>query len=67
MFKPSIIGPDDKGRFRIGELPAGEWSVVVRRSGDPTTLYQDQVTVDAGQTKELKIETKELKVEGKRE
>jgi RNA polymerase sigma factor (sigma-70 family) len=52
------IGPDDKGRFRIGELPAGKWSVIVRGSDGPSTLYQDQVTVNAGETKELKIEVK---------
>jgi len=57
------IGPDGKGRFRIAELPAGTWTVSVSSdAGD----YQDQVTLNAGETKELKIEAKEFKFERKR-
>jgi beta-lactamase regulating signal transducer with metallopeptidase domain len=53
------IGPDDKGRFRIGELPAGQWTLVVRGSDGLSQLHQEQVTLKAGETKELKIATQE--------
>jgi hypothetical protein len=52
------VGPDDKGRFRFTELPAGTWSVEVRGPDGLSELYQEQVTLDAGQTKEMKIQTK---------
>jgi uncharacterized GH25 family protein len=48
-------GPDAKGRFRIAELPAGVWGFTVRAG--TSTLYQEQITLEAGKTKQLKIET----------
>jgi hypothetical protein len=51
------VRPDDKGRFRITELPAGEWSVVVRSGDGRSVLYEEAVTLKAGQTRELKIKT----------
>jgi beta-lactamase regulating signal transducer with metallopeptidase domain len=52
------VGSDDKGRFRIAELPAGAWTVTVRGADGLSTLHQEQVTLEAGETKELKIEAK---------
>ena len=49
------IRPDDKGRFRITELPAGEWTVVVRSGDGRSVLHEQAVTLKAGRTKELKI------------
>jgi beta-lactamase regulating signal transducer with metallopeptidase domain/uncharacterized GH25 family protein len=52
------VGPDDKGRFRVPELPAGTWGVTVRAADGLSTLHQGTVKVEAGETKELKIKTK---------
>jgi hypothetical protein len=52
------VGPDDRGRFRVAELPAGAWSVTVRDADGHATLHEGQVTLQAGQTKEVKIEAK---------
>jgi hypothetical protein len=51
-------GPDAKGRFRLGELPAGKWSVAIGREGGPATLYQGTVTLEAGETRELPVVAK---------
>ena len=53
------VGSDDKGRFRVAELPAGEWMVVVRSDSGRTMLYQDKVVLKAGASKELQIVAKE--------
>jgi hypothetical protein len=55
----AAAGPDDKGRFRIPELPAGTWQVLVRDIDGRTTLHQAEVTLRAGETKELKVEVKQ--------
>lgn len=52
------VHADDKGRFRISELPAGAWSLVLRSSDGRTEIHQDQATLKAGETKELRIEVK---------
>jgi uncharacterized GH25 family protein len=52
------VGPDDKGRFRIGELPAGTWRVNVFGDDDRAALYSGEVALKAGETKELKIKPK---------
>jgi uncharacterized GH25 family protein len=52
------VGPDDKGRFRVAELPEGTWTVMVRDTEAHSILYQAQIALKAGETKELKIETK---------
>lgn len=52
------VGPDDGGRFRIPELPAGNWSVTVRGSNGRTELYAGQVTLKAGETRHLSIAAK---------
>jgi beta-lactamase regulating signal transducer with metallopeptidase domain len=49
--------PEDKGRFRITGLPAGRWQVHLRGSDGQTTLHQEAVELQAGQTKELKVKT----------
>jgi hypothetical protein len=49
------VDPEAKGRFRLAELPAGTWNLTVRGGDGRTTLHQDQVSLKAGQTKELKI------------
>jgi beta-lactamase regulating signal transducer with metallopeptidase domain/uncharacterized GH25 family protein len=51
----AAVEPDDKGRFRIAELPAGTWQVVIRSGDGRSTLHEEAVKLRAGQTKELKI------------
>ncbi len=51
----AAVGPDEKGRFRLAELPAGTWQLHVRDSDGRTTLHQGEVKLRAGETKELKI------------
>jgi hypothetical protein len=53
----ATIRPDSKGRFRFTELPAGTWTISVRATDGLTELHEGQVTLKAGETKELKIET----------
>ncbi len=55
---PASAGPEDKGRFRVAELPAGEWTVIISSPDKRTTFHHEQVTLKAGETKELKIEVK---------
>jgi hypothetical protein len=52
-------GADDKGRFRVGELPAGEWAVTVRGADGTSTLHEERVSLKAGATKELTIQVKQ--------
>jgi RNA polymerase sigma factor (sigma-70 family) len=52
------VGSDDKGRFRIAELPAGEWMIVVSSDNGRTTLYEEKVVLKAGASKELQIVAK---------
>jgi hypothetical protein len=52
------IGPEDKGKFRIAELPAGTWSVTVRGTDGLTVLHKEEVTLGAGKTRQLKVKTK---------
>ena len=52
-------GADHKGMFRVAELPAGTWEVTVRAADGNAILYQKNVKVEAGETKELKVEAKE--------
>jgi beta-lactamase regulating signal transducer with metallopeptidase domain len=49
------VGPADKGKFRIAELPAGDWAIVLRATDGLTTLYDERVTLKAGDTKELRV------------
>ena len=49
---------DNKGRFRITELPAGEWTISVRDADGRSTLFQGKVELKAGDSKELIIELK---------
>jgi protocatechuate 3,4-dioxygenase beta subunit len=53
------VGSDEKGRFRVTELPAGSWSLSIRGSDGIATLYAEQIVLKAGETKNLKIEAKE--------
>ncbi len=53
------IDQDDKGRFRITELPAGTWSVTLRTSDGMSFLHRATVTLKAGETKECEIKMKE--------
>jgi hypothetical protein len=50
--------PDDKGRFRVTELPAGAWTVMVRDADGRSMLYRGQAVLKAGETKDLVIEAK---------
>jgi beta-lactamase regulating signal transducer with metallopeptidase domain len=49
------VHADDKGRFRVGELPAGEWSVTINAADGRTTLFDQRVTLKAGDSKDLKV------------
>ncbi len=51
------VRPDAKGRFRIAELPAGTWTVSIRGADGLAMLYESQVTLKPGQTKELTVDT----------
>jgi hypothetical protein len=53
----ATVEPVDKGRFRVGGLPAGKWQVLIRDIDGRSTLHQEAVTLEAGQTKELKVKT----------
>jgi Carboxypeptidase regulatory-like domain len=50
------VGPDDKGRFRIAELPAGTWTVTLRGPDGLRALHESQVTLKAGRTSELTVD-----------
>ena len=52
------VGQDDNGRFRIAELPWGNWSLTIRDPADGSTLYQERLELSPGETKHLKIEVK---------
>jgi beta-lactamase regulating signal transducer with metallopeptidase domain/protocatechuate 3,4-dioxygenase beta subunit len=51
-------GPDDEGRFRITELPWGNWSLTIRDPAGGSTLCQERLELGPGETKHLKIEVK---------
>ncbi len=51
-------GPDDKGRFRIAEIPAGTWTVIIYGADGRSKLHQARITLKAGEMKELKVEVK---------
>jgi beta-lactamase regulating signal transducer with metallopeptidase domain len=52
------VGPEDKGRFRVAELPAGGWTLIIYTTDKRSALHNEGVTLEAGETKELKIEAK---------
>jgi Protein of unknown function (DUF1416) len=54
----ATVGPEAKGRFRVGELPAGLWTISVRSADSQSTLHEENVILQAGETKQLKIATK---------
>jgi hypothetical protein len=50
--------PDEKGRFRLGELPAGTWAITITGADGLATLHAGNVLLKAGEVKELKVEAK---------
>jgi Carboxypeptidase regulatory-like domain len=54
----SAVGPEDKGRFRVAELPAGPWTLIIYTADKRSSLHNEGVTLQAGETKELNIEAK---------
>jgi protocatechuate 3,4-dioxygenase beta subunit len=52
------IQPDDKGQFRIAELPSGTWSVEIRAGDGESILYQETIELKPGEAKEMSIDTK---------
>jgi hypothetical protein len=54
----ATVEPDAKGRFRIAELPAGTWQVLIRGIDGASTLHQAEVKLRAGETKDLKIQVR---------
>jgi hypothetical protein len=55
---PGSIGPDDNGKFRITQLPSGSWTVLIRSGDGRTTIYRGQLTLKAGETKDMVIDAK---------
>jgi hypothetical protein len=55
---PASIGPDDKGRFRVGELPPGAWSLTFLGEDGLSVLHQEDLTLKPAETRELKVKTK---------
>jgi hypothetical protein len=53
------VSREDKGRFRIAELPPGDWKLVI--SDANSTLYEDRVSLMSGETKQLTIGIKKKK------
>jgi hypothetical protein len=53
----ATVGPVDGGRFRIGELPAGDWAITVRAADGITILHGGHVALKAGEKKEMPIAT----------
>jgi Carboxypeptidase regulatory-like domain len=49
------FGPEDKGRFKISELPAGTWKLVVLDAEGSATLYQGEVTLQAGEVRSISV------------
>jgi hypothetical protein len=54
----ATVGPEDKGRFRLPELPAARWLVEVYGADGQEVVHREQLTLKAGETKELAIKTK---------
>jgi hypothetical protein len=55
----ATIGADDNGRFRIAELPAGNWNLRVRSAGSGGgTLHEEPIGLTAGEFKEFSITAK---------
>src|SRR5262249_32751116 len=52
------VRPEDNGRFRLTEVPAGMWTLTIYGSDGQSELYQGQVELKEGQTKDLKITSK---------
>jgi hypothetical protein len=50
------IKPDDRGRFRIDELPPGSWTITVR-AADGSMLHEETIALEAGKTTERVIST----------
>jgi hypothetical protein len=46
----AAAGPDDNGRVRLAELPAGAFTLMVRDGTGRTTIHQGPVTLTAGET-----------------
>ncbi len=57
QISASVV-PDDRGRFRIAELPSGVWTLTIRSAQDHSMLHHEQIPLKVGEMKELKIETK---------
>ncbi len=50
------IGPADGARVRITEVPAGVWTLTVYGPDGRSAVHSEQVTVKAGEVKELTID-----------
>jgi beta-lactamase regulating signal transducer with metallopeptidase domain len=57
-FIPAIYGPDAKGLFRINELPAGTFTMTVVNADDNATLYEEQITLAAGDNRYFNVTAK---------
>ena len=51
----ALFGPDAKGQFRIGELPAGTWTLTVSNADGNATLFEGQITLAAGDLKVINV------------
>jgi len=52
----ATLDADAKGRFRLGELPAGKWTIAI--NGDGRVLHQQEVELKAGEMKNVNVEIK---------
>jgi beta-lactamase regulating signal transducer with metallopeptidase domain/uncharacterized GH25 family protein len=53
-----VASAEDKGRFRVAELPAGKWEVEVYGPDGQEVIHRESVTLKVGEAKELQIKTK---------
>jgi hypothetical protein len=52
------VDADAMGRFRIAELPAGTWTLVITSADGNSTLHEERITLKPGERRALKIEVK---------
>jgi hypothetical protein len=49
------VRPDEKGRFRISEMPAGVWTVTIRAEDRELKPYEEVVTLGPGDSKAMAV------------
>ena len=54
----ATVSPDDKGKFRINELPAGKWAVTLQGENAQQQMRRTTIELKEGETKLWKFEWK---------